>query len=452
MRTMNYLSKRDLITFIQLTTLFIILNYNNYFLVPDFESLKVFFGVSDSYLGILSGGYLFANGFSTLAWSYLSETRFRARRKILSLSFILASAFVFIDVFIYIPIYFMALIILSGFALGSVLPLGFSIIADIIRSEERTQAYTLWYTFGGIGISLGIALSAITSAIYGWRFSLVLDSILLLAGGIAALFIEEPIRGKADIETLARVESKVLEFRLRSSDIRVILSNKVNLLLIVEGVLQVIPDTVILIWGFQFIMRELKTCNVAALAYLSIVGTGAFGGILLARLVDRVYSKEKIMRPFMASLFCILSAVFFIFFFSSHFELDVYEKDIVLAFILVLTRILKNPYVLIASLFYFLGKFINTPLGPIKESILADINLPEHRSIIKSFLIIIELISRSVSTLIVGLVSDLMGELRIAIIYMLTPWLLASLFWIIIAKKYVLVQESVRKALRKRLQ
>ncbi len=365
-------------TFVQLASLFIILNYNTYFLVPNFEAIRYAFNVSDMYLGLLSGGYLFANGFSTIAWAYLSETQMKTRKKVLSLSFILASLFMFFEVFVYSATYFIIIIILTGVSLGSVLPLGFSIIADIFRSEERTQAYTLWYTIGGFGISLGIAVSSIISSIFSWRYTILLDSILLLIGGVLSYFIKEPMRGWSDIRSYGKVELLTFDSNLRLKDLRKIITNRTNLKLILESTFQVIPDAVILIWGFQFIMRELKVCNVAALVYLSIVGTGAFGGIILARIIDKIYLKNKKMRPIMGSLFCLLSALFLILFSSSKFELNIYNGDIIAVFFEILEIIISNPCIFVASIFYFIGKLVNTPLGPIKESVLADINLPEH--------------------------------------------------------------------------
>ncbi len=448
---MNKIGINKSLTFIQIIFLFIILNYNAYFLVPSFEFMREYLGFSDTLLGFLSGGYLFANGLSTLIWAYISEARLKSRKNVLSISFLLASLFILIEIFARSPLFFLLLFILAGFSLGSVLPLGFSIIADIFVSEERTQAYTLWYTFGGFGISLGIAISSIVIAILGFRFTLLIDALFLLMGSVLSWLIKEPVRGWADIGLKTSFSRYAIEFSISMKDIKLLLKNKINLLLIFEGALQVIPDTVILIWGFQFIMRDLSASSVVALVYLSIVGTGAFGGILLARVVDKIYAKNKVLRPLMSVIFCLLSALFFISFFQSSFELDIYDTDIFTSFFKITEKILSNSYIFLASLLYFMGKFVNTPLGPIKESVLADINLPEHRAIIKSFMIIIELVSRSISALLVGLLSDLTGEIRMAIIYMLSPWILASFIWIIISHDYESYYNKARSELEKRI-
>jgi len=448
---MNKVDRSEIFTFIQIISLFIVLNYNAYFLVPSFEALKNAFGFSDTHLGFLSGGYLFANGFSTILWSYLSETKFTSRKYILSLSFVIAGTLILIDVFITSPLYFSLIIILSGFSLGSVLPLGFSMIADIFISEERTQAYTLWYTFGGFGITLGIAISSIVGSMLSWRHTLLIDALFLFIGGLLAWLIKEPVRGGADLGLKSGHISQRIEFIIDAKAIKTMITNKLNILLIIESSFQVIPDTVLLIWGFQFVVRELKVSSVAALVYLSIVGTGAFGGIILARLVDKIYVRNRKMRPLTGALFCLLSALFFILFFLSNFRLEIYDKDLIVVFFKVITKIITNPYILLASSFYFIGKFINTPLGPIKESVLADINLPEHRSIMKSFMIIIELLSRSISTLIVGLLSDLICGVKIAIICMLLSWVIASFLWVIISKNYRIAHDRVQEELRKRI-
>lgn len=448
---MSETNRSEIFAFVQIISLFVIFNYNAYFLVPSFEALKNTFGFSDTQLGLLSGGYLFANGFSTIIWSYLSETKFTSRKIMLSLSFLIAGILILTNVFINSPVYFTLIIILSGFSLGSVLPLGFSMIADIFISEERTQAYTLWYTFGGFGITLGIAISSIIGSIFTWRYTLLVDALLLFIGAILSWLTKEPVRGWADLGRKSNHILQRMNFVIDFKAIKTIVTNKSNILLIITGALQVIPDTVLLIWGFQFVVRELKVNSIAALIYLSIIGSGAFGGILLARLVDKTYIRNVEMRPFFGSLFCLLSALFFLLFFLSDFTLEIYDKDLVVVFFKIITRIIANPYVLLASSFYFIGKFINTPLGPIKESVLADVNLPEHRSIIKSFMIIIELLARSISTLIVGLLSDLICGVKIAIIVMLSPWILASFFWIVISKNYEIAHNKIREKLRERV-
>ncbi len=69
----------------------------------------------------------------------------------------------------------------------------------------------------------------------------------------------------------------------------------------------------------------------------------------------------------------------------------------------------------------------------------------------KSVMIITELIARSFSTIIVGILSDLMG-VKTAINYMLLSWLVASFIWITIAKSYVIEHDKVKKELIKRFQ
>ena len=446
------ISKKEVtrwISFLQISFLLILQYSNAYVLVPNYSSIKMDFGVSDAYLGLLSGMYIFANGVASFIWSYVSEAEGLKRKQILSLSYFMASILMFLtftalDAFSFILFY-----TLTGLALGAILPLGFSIISDFFESDMRVRIFMLWYMFGGCGITLGLGIGAILGTYFYWRFPILVCSSILILGGVISLLIYEPERGAVELKEVS-VSEYSYSYVFKLSDLNLLKDTRSNFYVILQGIFGVIPDSVILTWGLQYLIRESKASEVGALIFLSLMGIGSLGGVYVAYLADKLYKKKKIYRPLIASLCSIIGTVLYVGFFLIPFELNIPTNNLIDALYIVFLRLLEDGLVLLAFTIFTTAKLINSAIGPIRDSVLADVNLPEQRAIILSIIIICELFSRSLGIALVGLLSDITNNLRIAIILSMTFLMISGTIWILVSKHYENDILRMREILRNR--
>lgn len=423
------------ISFLQISFLLILQYSNAYVLVPNYSSIKMDFKVSDAYLGLLSGMYIFANGVASFIWSYVSEAKGLKRKQILSLSYFLASILMFLTFMALDAFSFIIFYTLTGLALGAILPLGFSIISDLFESGMRVRIFMLWYMFGGFGITLGLGLGAILGTYFYWRFPILVCSSILILGGAISLLIYEPERGAVELKEVSASEYPY-SYVFKLSDLNLLKDTRSNFYVILQGIFGVIPDSVILTWGLQYLIRESKASEVGALIFLSLMGIGSLGGVYVAYLADKLYKKKKIYRPLIASLCSITGTALYVGFFLIPFELNILTNNLIDALYIVFLRLLEDGLVLLAFTIFTTAKLINSAIGPIRDSVLADVNLPEQRAIILSIIIICELFSRSLGIALVGLLSDITNNLRIAIILSMTFLMISGAIWILVGKHY----------------
>ncbi|MGQ4833775.1 MAG: MFS transporter [Candidatus Asgardarchaeia archaeon] len=444
--------RRSLVVFVQITILYILQNMCSYLIIPNFNLIKLEFSISDTYLGVMSGTYLFFSGIAALIWSYASDTSMLKRKIFLAISLVLSGFFLILSCFSsdFTTLFFWRT--LSGLAIGSVLPLGFSIISDAFPRDKRTQMFMLWYILGGFGLGLGFGLAVFLGNFFNWRSPLLYGGLtILLAGGIVSLSILEPERASSEEELLDIIRKGVkYKFRFRPEDIAIIASNKSNIFAALQGIFGTIPNGIIFTWTIQYFVRDLGTTELVASFFLGIMSTGALGGLLISYVADYLYNIRPAMRPIIAGFCSIFESILFILFFLLPLKLNIYSKDVLSAIHLVITTIFLRPLFLFAFLLFFFAMFFNSPVGPIRNSVLSDVNLPEHRATVLASLTILELFSKAAGITMIGILSDFFNSLRFPIIIAMTLWIASGIAWFYLAWYYEYDLNFVRGVLENR--
>ena len=441
------------IGFIQITILYVLTNFVPYTLIPSYSAIKKEFIMGDWYVGFLTGGFLLFNALAAVPWSYFSDSGGYARKIMLALSFGGASFFLFMAYLSPHPYIFMVMWLLAGAALGSILPLGFSVLADLYPSDRRVKVFMLWYTIGGFGLALGFLTALVSSVYFNWRFALFIASMLLFTIGVpTSLFLHEPNRGESDIEEELKIKNGAkYGYRFRIGDIRYILSNKTNYYTALQGIFGTIPNGVIFTWTVHFISRDGNASITAASLYLGIMSIGALGGISISHLADYLHKRNLRYKALLAGISSIIEAFLFILFFLTPFKLDIYTDDFQRALLAVLNRIGSDKMVLLAFMAFFGAMFFNAAVGPIKNSTISDVNLPEHRAIVLSGINFLELIAKSIGITLVGVISYYTGDLRFPSAAMMTLWIISGYFWIVLSKYYEKDKKQILNVLKNRV-
>jgi len=310
----------------------------------------------------------------------------------------------------------------------------------------------LWYTLGGVGLGIGYGLSLFLGAIYTWRYPLYVGGlILLLFGSPMCLLIWEPPKGLSDAETVKKYSNFYYPYRFQPKDLGLIISNKSNIYVALQGILGTIPNGVLFTWTVHYIIREAHASEVAASVFLGIMSTGALGGLFLSFLADKLYEFKHTYRPIIAAICSIIESILFIIFFSTPIKIDIKSNDPIEATMQLLNLLQRDTILIVVFIIFFVAMFFNSPVGAIKNSVLSDVNLPEHRATVLAGVNITELFAKSLGITLVGVLSDLIGNLRIPIMIVMSVWILSGIAWLILANYYEKDLTRVRHIIEERV-
>ena len=446
-------SQRKLSYFVlvQVIILYFLQNMASYLVIPNYNLIKQDWGVSDSLLGLMSGGYFFLNGFGAIFWSFFSDASLLKRKIFLTSSMIAAGICILMSY--YSQSFFSLLIwqVLTGAAFGSVIPLCFSILSDAFESSRRTSIFMLWYFLGGFGLVAGFGFSVIMGSYFNWKTPLFYGAIIIMViGGLTSISLLEPPRAASEKEIQDLIENGIsYHYTIKLTDFPAILQNRSNIYVVAQGVLGTIPSGIIFAWTVQYLIRDAGASEIAAALLFGLMSLGAIGSIRVSWIVDKLYTRDPIYRPVVAGVSSIFEAILFIMFFLLPLKLDIYTKNIAVAVQLIISKMFSDAVLLIAYVFFFVAMLFSSAVGPIRNSILSDVNLPEHRATALSVIMILELFSKGIGITLIGALSDILGTLRISIIIAMSFWLLSGFVWLYLTKYYPYDLQFVRGILEK---
>jgi len=315
--------------------------------------------------------------------------------------------------------------------------LGFGIISDIFSSEKRTKIYMLWYTLGGFGLAFGYGVALFLGSYINWKYVLYAGAMILFFGSFLALTIIEPPKGSAEDEIRDVLEiTREYPYRFNPRDIKLIVSNRTNIYITLQGIFGTIPNGVIFTWVVHYLIREVGTSEIAASLLFGIMSVGALGGLLVAHVADIAYKRKPEYRAKIAAISSIAESILFIIFFLTPMKLNLYTDNVIEILLSIKTLLLTSTLFLFWFSIYFVAMFFNSAVGPIKNSVLSDSNLPEHRATVFAGINIVELFAKASGITAVGVLSDVFGTLRIPIIITMFFWIFSGIAWFRVAKHY----------------
>ena len=346
--------------------------------------------------------------------------------------------------------------VLTGIFIGSLSPTIYSMLSDLFKPGERVRAFNIWSIVSSVGSGIGFGLGLLIGIKYGWRTAMLYGSIPLFIAILIIFLIKEPLRAASEDElTDLILDSGVrYTYRISRKDLKFILKNKTTLFLIIQSIFVYIAWGSFSTWALHAISRELGTTIIIATIILALASIGNLGAFILAPIADRMRVINPRYKTLMAAL-CILSeAIFLSLMMLSLPVINIYDTNVTNAVIGVLEKVSENKTLAIAILFGFIGLFAGSILGPIRDSTLADVNLPEHRATAISLISIASLVGRSLGIILTGAFSTFFLSLRTAIVFsqmFLIPaagmWVYLSIFYISELKLMKEILEERKKAL-----
>jgi MFS family permease len=249
------------------------------------EQVRTEWGLSDSQLGLLGTAFMLLYAVVGLPLGRLAD---RSRRKwILAAGVGLWSVLTFASGF---ATNFWSLFVLRlgvGVGEASCAPTASSLIGDLVPAERRARAMSVFM----LGLPLGLALSFFVSGAvaerHGWQAAFFVAGLPGLVLAVAAMFILDPVRGRADPPAAPGAAAEQLPF---ATVARRVLSLPTMWWIIVSGALHIFNMYALGAFIASFLVRyhEIGVARAGTISGL-VYGFGALGIFAGGWLGDRAF-------------------------------------------------------------------------------------------------------------------------------------------------------------------
>ena len=327
---------------------------------------------------------------------------------------------------------------LTGFGIGGIFPILFSITGDLFRTENRPTA-SAWV---GLAMSLGMGVGQVFGGVVahdvifgldGWRFSFI--AVAVPAFPIAALFYffaKIPEHGAADALALSEGgagEDVVVaeEAPVTAESFKRVFRTRTNILAFLQGIPGTVP------WGFLFVYAvdffeiergwDVDTGYTIVTLFAGMSILGAFLGGFIGK---KLYAINRQWFPAFCAFTVMLGAVP-VFFLINYDGTELWP----------------------AFVFALIGGLIVPMTGANVRAILINTNLPENRGAVFGVFNLADDLGKGVGPFIVGLFILAMPAL-IAYNVAISMWIVCGLVWLGIVFTMNADEDRVTEELRRR--
>lgn len=420
------------ILFIQLVILAGLQSAHRSVLIPILRPMIRSFNTTFGFGGLLIGIYMFLAGLAALGWAIYSDYTGLSRRLLILIGILGNIVFTALSITTDIPILFALFYILAGMSISVISPLATTIILDLARREARAGILMTFALFSGFGYAFGFGLGIITVAMFGdWKLPILIIMLLMMIISLPfAMLLKEPPKGFSE-EELHDVLRRTYRypFTLRPEDLKIITGNRSNIYIVLQGVFGIIGSGAIEVWMLQYLIAEAGVNEVVASVIMGLGAIGSIGGLIIAKIADILSRRTPRARPIIAATCSSITAFAYLFFLMIPLRLDFETNDFIKAVQTLFVMLTTNPLLLTAIMSFFIAMVVNSSIGSIKVAVLSEVNLPEHRATVISGTNIIELLSKSISIAILGLLVDFFHSFRIPLIIAVSMWFISALYW-----------------------
>jgi MFS family permease len=424
-------------------------------LIPSYAAIRFEFMIPESLIAIPDAFFILTSACCALIWGYFTDRIDRTK-------VIIAAAFSWTIGMILTAFsinYFMLVIsrMFSGMGLGSVLPVGYSIISDAIPPDERSGWFGTLAILSSISNGIGQALSSFLGPILTWRFPFFLLSVISIIIVFSLFFVKIPRRGVSEEELIELTKMNLeYSYRISSKDLGEIGKIKTNLYLIIQGFFMIIPGTILVYFTtsmlslhfFNELPNEIRLQTATIFAGLMGIGY-ILGNMIISYISDILFRKNKKNRTRLATFCMIIAIPFSITMLLLLRPIEVDSLNIIYPTPIPTSEIAKYMFLTIGEIFsvyptyllFFFFALISSILGagPVanKNAVMIDVNLPEHRGTIASFFNLSEQIGKGVTLLTSYLLISFFSYFSFPsdssiynmMFFSMFFWIPASIFW-----------------------
>ncbi len=292
--------------------------------------------------------------------------------------------------------FFLFFFLVAAIGNGAFLPIGFAIIGDLYKAEERGNKFG----FMQLGLLLGNGVGVVIGGITGWRVGFLTASIL----GLFVLVGYSRYGINVDIQSYDSNEVKVYNYKIRFRDLIQLFKSKTVIGILLFVVCSGIATSTLANWSVFYLDLKLGNKGMAILLYL-IAGLGALPGAVMGGSLGDIYFqfgkiKGRVVVPI---------------------------TGVIIGTILLLSFYL-SPLILFGLTGFFFAFFSTGN----QFAIFSDVTNPKLRGTVNSMSGIMTNVGGIIGNLIVStLIQTNIHMISISIVIVLVIWLFGSLLWII---------------------
>ncbi len=408
-------------------------------LPPNYQQIMQEFGISETQMGFVSTIFVATSALITIVWGYFSDIK--GRKKLLVLGVLLGEIPCFLTAFAQNYWELLALRLFTGIGIGSIIPIGYSLISDMFYGDKRGRGFSYIQTAFGFGTLFGMIMAGVIAS---WRTPFIYASVPnFILAPLFYIVAEEPKRGSGE-KVLQDLISRGLQYtyKLNWKIIKKSFETATNILIFFQGVIGTIPWGVIVYWIISFLMvsrgmsKETSTFVLLILGVSTVIGT-FMGGFLGDYFERKIRGGRAILVG--ASIFIGFVAVLF----------------------LILYPLPSNPSIVDWIMLTFYGililQFVSIA-SPNVPAIISQVNPPEDRGTVFGVFYILNSIGSAIGPVLGGIMINTfewMGMSK-ALAYQYTLiigalfWIPCGLTWIWIRRTYPKDIEALQNLLKKR--
>ncbi|GIX42353.1 MAG: MFS transporter [Leptospiraceae bacterium] len=406
-------------------------------LAPNFPVIMKEFNITEKELGYITSAFVFISAFMTVIWGMLAD--FKTRKLLLLIGIMVGEIPCLLTAFVsnFWELFFMRM--LTGIGIGSIIPIGYSLIADFFYGEERGKGYAYIETAFGFGTLMGMIMAGL---ILDWRLPFIIAAVPnLILAPIFYIITKEPKRGQSEEELEKILQEKEIQFSFNLEAFKKSLLTKTNQIIFFQGILGTVPWGIITTWFISYFIYVRGMNKDTATFVLLFIGLAAvFGSFIGGFLGDHFEKKIEGGRTYVAGWGVLVGM------FAS-------------------AGLLLYPFPAELTVIHYIGMFIYAILfiqfvsyaGPNVRAIISQVNLPEDRGTVFGIFNIMDNIGRAIGPLIGGLlIYYLDKQYNKEISYIITMlfgiafWLPCGLLWFYIKKIYVKDRNIIKQILKER--
>lgn len=406
------MSMRDKLTLFLLVAMSFFLMCDVFITPAIINELQAEYSISAAVVGWVGSAFVLLGAIVGIVFGYKADHR--SRKKLLVITVLigeipclLTGIYFFTETFAGFAIMRM----LTGIGVGGIYPLTFSLVGDYFRDKHRATASASIDLAWGIGMIAGPLLASYALASdYGWRLAFILAAlpnfpIVLLF----ALIAKEPKRGRTETQ-LQNEDGQVDEYqhKIKRSDFALIVKNKTNLYLFLQGIPGSIPWGLLPFWLMMFFTESRDFSRDQATYIWEIFGISAgFGGFMWAILGDHLFMRNPRYLP----MLCMIG---------------VFTGLIPCAILFNISFTSMLPYLVFAGL---AGLFISIPSSNCK-AMLMNVNRPEHRGSVFAIYNLSDNIGKGLGPAIGGMLIAISGNYLLMINMAISLWLICGCLYL----------------------
>jgi len=397
-------------------------------LFPNLILIERELGVDHFRMGLVSSAFTVLGALVALVWGRLADRT--SRKRLLVWTVILGEIPCLLTGFArsYEELLFWR--VLTGFGVGGMVPISFSLLGDYFTPARRNAANAWFGAVLGLGVVLGMVVAGAIGPVYGWRLPFILLALPNFV--LVPLFwryCPEPRRGQGEPELRQLLHEGIPVSLPPPGSLLTLFRVPTNLLTFLQGVPGCVP------WGIlpAFIITyyvEIRGYSITAATLMTVVfGLGSLAGSLAGGMVG---ARLQLLSPTALPLFI-----------GTTIMLGAFPAFLVVGYP-------TGPGgIFTPSLLALLAGFVASMAGPNVKALVMNVNLPENRGSIAALFGLTDSIGRGAGPLLGGWLAVQHG-LGWTLNFAISFWFVSALVWLGIAFTSPCDLEAVRRTMAAR--